>query len=147
MTPMEEIKSAFDDPARSGKSPARGALQFPGMADRHQRRPAAKILDVVETIAREVSATPEEVGDRLGRWPRGIILIIGPRTTAQLTTNLARQISGRARSRSPERDAVSAVPLGYPDDMPADPGSINVIVGGNADLLDAPVTTPGSEQG
>ncbi len=97
----------------------------------------AEILDVVETVAREASATPEEVA--IG-WSmaKGVIPIIGPRTTDQLSTNLAAADLRLSPEQIARLDAVSAFPLGYPHEMLADPGAINAITGGNADLLDAP---------
>jgi len=97
----------------------------------------AEILDVVEAVAREASATPEEVA--IG-WSmaKGIIPIIGPRTTDQLRTNLAAADLCLSPQQIARLDAVSTFPLGYPHEMLADPAAINMITGGNADLLDTP---------
>ncbi len=97
----------------------------------------AKILDVVETIAKEASVTPEEVAISWS-MSKGVIPIIGPRTTAQLSTNLAAADLRLSPDQIARLDDVSAFPLGYPHDMLAAPGSINAITGGNADLLDTP---------
>ena len=69
---------------------------------------------------------------------KGVIPIIGPRTADQLRTNLAAAELRLSPEQVARLDAVSAFPLGYPQELLADPGSINAITGGNADLLDLP---------
>ncbi|MEU6128520.1 aldo/keto reductase [Saccharopolyspora sp. NPDC047091] len=97
----------------------------------------AEVLDVVEAVAEESATTPEEVA--IG-WSmaKGVIPIIGPRTADQLRTNLAAAELRLNPEQVARLDAVSAFPLGYPQELLADPGSINAITGGNADLLDVP---------
>jgi aryl-alcohol dehydrogenase-like predicted oxidoreductase len=96
-----------------------------------------EILDVVEAVAREASVTPEEVA--IG-WTmsKGVIPIIGPRTTDQLRTNLAAADLCLSPQQIARLDAVSPPSPCYPHKLLADPGSISAITGGNADLLDTP---------
>lgn len=101
----------------------------------------AEILDVVETVAREASVTSGEVA--IG-WAmdKGVVPIVGPRTTDQLATNLAAADLRLDPEQIARLDAVSAPALGYPQELLADPGTISAITGGTAELLDT--STSGS---
>jgi aryl-alcohol dehydrogenase-like predicted oxidoreductase len=94
------------------------------------------ILDTLEAVARETETNSGQVAIA---WisQKGIISIVGPRTRAQLDDNLGaanvRLTAGQVR----RLDEVSAVPLGFPHDMPTRfkelrPG----LAGGKPELVD-----------
>jgi aryl-alcohol dehydrogenase-like predicted oxidoreductase len=97
----------------------------------------AAILDAVEAIAREVNATADAVAISWS-MAKGVIPIVGQRTTGQLTTNLAAAQLHLSPAQIDRLDAASALQLGHPHDMRFDPGAAHAVTGGRADLLDAP---------
>lgn len=96
-------------------------------------------LDIVEAVAQEANATAEAVALRWS-MTKGVIPIVGPRTTEQLSTNLAAEQLHLTRAQIDRLDAVSAIELGYPHNMRTDLGALNAVTGGRADLLDAPTS-------
>ncbi|CAN3129345.1 putative oxidoreductase [Mycobacterium sp. smrl_JER01] len=96
-------------------------------------------LDIVEAVAQEANATAEAVALRWS-MTKGVIPIVGPRTTEQLSTNLAAEQLHLTRAQIDRLDAVGAIELGYPHNMRTDLGALNAATGGRADLLDAPTS-------
>lgn len=97
----------------------------------------AAILDTVEAVAQETDSTPEAVAISWS-MAKGVIPIVGPRTAAQLTTNLAAAKLHLLPEQIDRLDTASAIQLGYPHNMKTDPGAVHAITGGKADLLDTP---------
>jgi aryl-alcohol dehydrogenase-like predicted oxidoreductase len=95
------------------------------------------ILDVVESVAAETSSNPGHVAIAWVR-ARGALPIIGPRNRAQLDDNLLAGELELSREQIDRLDAASAIPLGFPHDMLAEPSLQNRIAGGKLDLLDRP---------
>jgi aryl-alcohol dehydrogenase-like predicted oxidoreductase len=95
------------------------------------------ILDAVQTIADETDVTPGEVAIRWS-MAKGVIPIVGPRTTEQLGMNLAAADLELSPEQIKRLDAASAIRLGYPHDFRTDAGARHAVTGGKADLLDAP---------
>lgn len=73
---------------------------------------------------------------RQARWKDG-----GPRTAEQATDNLAAAALTLSADQIPRLDTVSAITLGFPHDMLADPGNINLLTAGRADRI-APLARP-----
>ncbi|CAA0120223.1 Aldo-keto reductase IolS [Mycolicibacterium vanbaalenii] len=102
----------------------------------------AAIVDSVEALARDANASAETVAISWS-MSKGVIPIVGPRTAAQLTTNLAAAQLHLLPEQIDRLDTASAIQLGYPHDMKADPGAVHAVTGGKAGLLDTPsVATP-----
>jgi aryl-alcohol dehydrogenase-like predicted oxidoreductase len=97
----------------------------------------AAILDAVEEITREANATADAVAISWS-MSKGVIPVVGPRTTGQLRANLAAAQLHLSPAQIDRLDAASALQLGYPHDTRFDPGAANAVTGGKADLLDAP---------
>jgi aryl-alcohol dehydrogenase-like predicted oxidoreductase len=95
----------------------------------------AAILDTVETIAGETGSTPDGVAISWS-MAKGVIPIIGPRTSEQLRTNLAAAQLHLSPEQIDRLDAASAIRLGYPHDLKIKAAEFTA--GGKADLLDAP---------
>ena len=100
----------------------------------------AAILDTVEAIAQEANATAEAVAVSWS-MAKGVIPIIGPRTTEQLATNLAAAQLELSTEHIDRLDTASAIELGYPHYMKTDPGAVHAVTGGMAELLDVPSAT------
>lgn len=96
------------------------------------------IVDDLIAVANEIGVTPGEVAIA---WvaAKGSLPIIGPRTFAQLETNLASAKVQLSPEQIARLDAVSAVPRGYPYTVLDDPRITDLITGGKFDLIDAPV--------
>jgi aryl-alcohol dehydrogenase-like predicted oxidoreductase len=95
------------------------------------------ILDAVQAIAQEAGVTPGEVAIRWS-MAKKVIPIVGPRTTKQLSENLAAADLELSPEQIERLDATSAIRLGYPHNLRADPGALGAVTGGKSDLLDAP---------
>ncbi|WNG17934.1 aldo/keto reductase [Cystobacter fuscus] len=95
------------------------------------------ILDVVQGIADDAGVTPGEVAIRWS-MTKGVIPIVGPRTTEQLITNLRAAELELSAEQIERLDKVSAIPLGYPHKFRKDPFVNQSITGGRAESLDAP---------
>jgi diketogulonate reductase-like aldo/keto reductase len=67
-----------------------------------------------------------------------VIPIVGPRTTKQLSENLAAADLELSPEQIGRLDAASAIRLGYPHNLRADPGALGAVTGSKSDLLDAP---------
>ena len=80
----------------------------------------AKILDAVESVARDLDTTPDRVAIRWS-MSKGIIPIIGPRNVDQLTSNLAAGELDISTRQLEWLDEVSAPQLGYPHGMWSEP--------------------------
>ncbi|WP_308013366.1 aldo/keto reductase [Streptomyces beigongshangae] len=76
----------------------------------------AKILDAVESVARDLDTTPERVALK---WlmSKGVLPILGPRNVDQLTSNLAAGDLDIPVRQLEWLDEVSAPRLGYPHGM------------------------------
>jgi aryl-alcohol dehydrogenase-like predicted oxidoreductase len=95
------------------------------------------ILDAVETIARDSGVTSGEVAIAWS-MAKGVIPIVGPRTTEQLSKNLAAADLALNQEQIERLDAVSAIRLGYPHEFRTDAGALHAVTGGKANVLDAP---------
>lgn len=76
----------------------------------------AKILVAVESVARDLDATPERVAIKWS-MSKGVIPIVGPRSVDQLTSNLAAGDLDISTRQLEWLDEVSAPQLGYPHEM------------------------------
>jgi aryl-alcohol dehydrogenase-like predicted oxidoreductase len=96
------------------------------------------ILDVLDAVAQEADANPGRVAIA---WvlAKGIIPILGPRTRAQLDDNLGALALALTPDQERRLDEASAIPLGFPHDMPVRFKDLRQrLAGGKADLLDLP---------
>jgi aryl-alcohol dehydrogenase-like predicted oxidoreductase len=95
-------------------------------------------VDAVLAIAGEMGATPIQVA--LG-WllAKGVVPILGPRTAEQLTGNLAAAGFDLAPEHVARLDKASAVELGFPHEMLAQPAQISRLAGGNPDAVEKPL--------
>lgn len=73
----------------------------------------AKVLDAVESIARDLDTTPERVAIKWS-MSKGVIPILGPRNVDQLTSDLAAGELDISPRQFEWLDEVSAPQLGYP---------------------------------
>jgi aryl-alcohol dehydrogenase-like predicted oxidoreductase len=94
-------------------------------------------LDTLEAIAVETGSNPGRVAIA---WvgAKGAIPIIGPRTRAQLDDNLKAAGLGFTDDQVRRLDEVSAVSLGFPHELLANPATRDRIAGGRLALLDLP---------
>ncbi len=94
-------------------------------------------LDTLEAIAVETGSNPGRVAIA---WvgAKGAIPIIGPRTRAQLDDNLKAAGLGLTDDQVRRLDEVSAVSLGFPHELLANPATRDRIAGGRLALLDLP---------
>lgn len=95
------------------------------------------ILDNLINVANEIGFTPGEVAIA---WvaAKGSLPIIGPRTLAQLESNLASvnvKLTGEQLARL---DKASEIPASFPYTVINNPGTRQGFTGGKADLLDIP---------
>ena len=97
----------------------------------------AAILDAVEAIAEEAGVTAGEVAIAWS-MSKGVIPIVGPRSTEQLAGNLAATDLQLSPEQIGTLDNVSAIRLGFPHHLRSDPGALHVITGGKWSELDAP---------
>lgn len=98
------------------------------------------ILDTVIAVAREAGVTPGEVAIA---WvaAKGSIPIIGPRTLAQLNSNLAATKVNLSPEQLARLDEVSAIPASFPNTVTNAPGTKQRYTGGKVELFDAPAGT------
>lgn len=94
-------------------------------------------VDAVVAISEESGVTAAQVALA---WvlSKGILPILGPRTSAQLTDNLAAEHVTLNADQLARLDAVSAVPLGFPHDVIATDYTRNALAGRKSDLVDYP---------
>ncbi|MCA2436765.1 aldo/keto reductase [Rhizobium leguminosarum] len=94
------------------------------------------ILDTLIEVSREVGAEPGEVAVA---WvaARGSLPIIGPRTLAQLESNLAATRIELSSEHLNVLDKVSSIPRQYPYTVLDDPRIQDLITGGKVDQIDA----------
>lgn len=95
------------------------------------------IIDTLIAIADEAGVTPGEIAIA---WvaAKGSLPIIGPRTPAQLESNLAAARVVLSPEQIARLDQVSAIPRGYPYTVLDDPRIKDLITGGRFDRIDAP---------
>jgi aryl-alcohol dehydrogenase-like predicted oxidoreductase len=93
-------------------------------------------IDAVLAVAEETGATPSQVAIA---WvlAKGVLPIIGPRTPAQLTDNLAAAALVLTDAQIAQLDAASAVTLGFPHEMLASAETRARLAGGHPELIDA----------
>jgi len=93
-------------------------------------------IDAVLAIAEEVGATPSQVAIA---WvmEKGVLPIIGPRTPAQLADNLAAAALVLSEEQIARLDGASAIPLGFPHELLAEPETSARLTGGHPELIDA----------
>jgi len=93
------------------------------------------VVDAVLQIAGETGHSPGQIAIA---WSlaKGVLPIIGPRTPAQLTDNLAATAIALTSQQIMRLDAASAIVLGFPYDVVA--GSAANLAGFKAELIDAP---------
>lgn len=92
-------------------------------------------VDAVLAIAGELGVTPGEVAIA---WviARGVRPIIGPRNAAQAAGNLAAADLVLTPAQVERLDRASAIGLGFPHDMLADPANQALLTAGKAELID-----------
>jgi len=93
------------------------------------------ILDTVELIANETGSSQGRVALAWTR-AKGVFPIIGPKTRAQLDDNLASTAVSLSVEQIRRLDEASAVPLGFPHEMLANPAYQDRMAGGKRALLD-----------
>jgi aryl-alcohol dehydrogenase-like predicted oxidoreductase len=95
------------------------------------------ILDTLIAIAEEVGTGSGEIAIA---WvaAKGALPIIGPRTLAQLESNLASTKVKLSVEQIKRLDDVSALPLVFPHTLLQDPANRQRITGGKFDLFDGP---------
>lgn len=98
------------------------------------------VLDALFQVAEEVGAKPGQIAIA---WvaAKGVIPVIGPRTLAQLEENLASVEVKLSPDQIERLDEVSAVPLGYPQELVSSPDQRAAITGGRLDQIDFPIRT------
>lgn len=98
----------------------------------------SRIIDAVIGIAGQLGITPGEIAVA---WvaAKGSLPIIGPRTLAQLDSNLAAANVSLSHEHVARLDQVSAIPRGYPYTVIDEPRIKDLITGGKFDLIDAPL--------
>jgi len=91
-------------------------------------------VDAVLAVAEDADATPGQVAIA---WvmAKGVLPIIGPRTPAQLADNLAAAALVLTPAQVARLDAASAIPLGFPHDLLADPATSVRLAGGRPELI------------
>jgi aryl-alcohol dehydrogenase-like predicted oxidoreductase len=96
------------------------------------------IIDTLIAIADEAGVNPGEIAVA---WvaAKGSLPIIGPRTLAQLESNLAAAEVALSLEQVALLDQVSAIPRGYPYTVLDDPRIKDLITGGKFDDIDAPL--------
>ena len=98
------------------------------------------ILDTLLAVAKDAGATPIEIAIA---WvaAKGSLPIIGPRTLAQLESNLAAAKVKLSPEQITRLDEVSAVPSVFPYTVLDDPETRQGFTGGKLEQFDAPVET------
>lgn len=98
------------------------------------------VTDALIAVANEAAVMPGEIAIAWGA-AKGSLPIIGPRTLAQLDSNLAAPKVVLAPDQIARLDEVSAIPRGYPYTVLDDMRIRDLITGGKFDQIDA---APGS---
>ena len=113
------------------------ATDFKRVVHYEDSRQKTEIIDAVLAIAQETGATPSQVAIA---WVRSkpVITILGPRTREQLQDNLGALDVRLSEDQLRRLDQASAIPLGFPHEVTADPGSRARIEGGVSELIDFP---------
>ena len=95
------------------------------------------ILDTLISVAKDIGVNPGEVAIA---WvaAKGSLPIIGPRTLAQLQSNLAAAKVKLSAEQIARLDEVSAVPLAFPHTVLSELSSRDRFTGGLLDQFDAP---------
>ncbi len=95
------------------------------------------ILDTLIAVGQEAGVTPGEIAIA---WvaAKGALPIIGPRTLAQLESNLAAAKVTLSAAQIARLDAVSALPPVFPYTVLNDPATRDLYTGGKAEAFDAP---------
>jgi aryl-alcohol dehydrogenase-like predicted oxidoreductase len=98
------------------------------------------ILDTLIAVANEAGVTPGEIAIA---WvaAKGSLPIIGPRTLAQLESNLAAAKVTLSLEQISRLDEVSALPLVFPYTVINDPGTRQGFTGGKVEQFDGPTGT------
>lgn len=123
---------------RAGKSEVRRDEAWAGAGFQPENSPQrTAIIDTLIEIADEAGVTPGEIAIA---WVanKGSLPIIGPRTLAQLESNLAAAKVRLSPGHVARLDAVSAIPRGYPYTVLDDPRIQDLITGSRADQIDLP---------
>lgn len=96
------------------------------------------IIDTLIAVANEAGASPGEIAVA---WvaARGSLPIIGPRTLAQLESNLNAANVVLSPEQLSRLDHVSAIPRGYPYTVLDEPRIKDLITGGKFDEIDTPL--------
>jgi aryl-alcohol dehydrogenase-like predicted oxidoreductase len=96
-------------------------------------------VDALLAVAGEAGATPSQAALA---WltSRGIIPIIGPRTSDQLMDNLGAVGLALSSDQLARLDAASAVPLGFPLDFLAAAMQNVRLAGGHPEKIDKPIS-------
>lgn len=97
-------------------------------------------VDAVIAVADEAGVSP---GEAAIAWvmTKGVVPILGPRTPDQVASNLAAASLTLTPDQVARLDAASAIPLGFPHQMLADPANIALLTAGKADLIDGATRT------
>jgi aryl-alcohol dehydrogenase-like predicted oxidoreductase len=95
------------------------------------------IIDTVISVAEEAGVTP---GENAIAWvaAKGSLPILGPRTLAQLETNLRAATLSLSAHQIARLDNVSTIERGYPFTVLDQPRIQDIVTGGYADRIDLP---------
>ena len=124
---------------RAGKAEDRRDEAWAGAGFQSESSPQrTAIIDTLIAIADETGVTPGEIAVA---WVagKGSLPIIGPRTVAQLETNLASASVALSAEQISRLDDVSALPPVYPYTVLDDPRIKDLITGSKLDWIDGPV--------
>ena len=125
---------------RTGKTESRRDEAWAGAGFQPENTPQrSAIIDTLIAIAAEAGVTPGEIAVA---WvaAKGSLPIIGPRTPAQLKSNLAAASLALSPAQVTRLDAVSAISSVYPHTVLDDPRIKDLITGGKLNLIDASLT-------
>lgn len=123
---------------RAGKAESRRDEAWAGAGFQPENSPQrTAIIDTLIAVADETGVTPGEIAIA---WvaSKGSLPIIGPRTLAQLESNLAAAKVTLSPGQVAHLDDVSAIPRGYPYTVLDDLRIKDLITGGMLDRIDAP---------
>ena len=123
---------------RAGKAVDRRDEAWGGAGFQPENTPQrTAIIDALIAIADEAGVTPGEIAIA---WVagKGSLPIIGPRTLAQMKSNLAAAKVTLSPTQVARLDAVSALPPVYPYTVLEDPRIKDLVTGGKFDLIDLP---------
>ena len=117
----------------AGRAEALGVLT-------HAEDDARKVatVDTLLAIAEETGRSPGAIAIAWVR-SRGVLPIIGPRTAAQIADNLIGASLTLSADQIARLDAASAIPLGFPHQMLAEPGNVALVTADKEALIDRPV--------